>query len=89
MNHTLFSQFCESLDIKLKENVDDLTMVCLLDIFAAIAKNDKKNLYIKESLIYDLPSFIKNASDDKLINAAAHLLSSLQTDVTALLDNIV
>eukprot|EP00703_Trepomonas_sp_PC1_P002639 JAP93967.1 Translational activator GCN1 [Trepomonas sp. PC1] len=89
MNHQLFSQFCESLDVAIKDNVDDLTLVCLLDIFAAVAKNDKKNLYIKESLIYDLPSFIKNAADDRLINSAAFLLSSLQTDVSALLDNIV
>lgn len=89
LNHANFTILCDSLDVLIKNNNDDLTLICLLDIFSAIAKDDKKNLYIKESLIYDLPSLIKNASDDKLINAAAYLLSSLQTDVSALLDNIV
>ena len=71
------------------EHQSEENLVCLLDIFASIAKMDKKNLYIKPELINEIPSLIKNANNDDLVNATAGLLSSLQTDVSALLDNIV
>ncbi|CAL5981515.1 Translational_activator GCN1 [Hexamita inflata] len=88
LNYQMFGQLCEQLHEEIK-SATDYTLICYLDIFAGIAKNDKKNLYIKEELIYELPGLIKQADNEDLVNAAAGLLSSLQTDVTQLLDNVV
>lgn len=63
--------------------------MCLLDIYAFIAKNDKNMEYVHESLIARVPAFIKNSSSEELINSAATLLSSVQVDVSSIINDIV
>lgn len=46
-------------------------------MFTAVAKFDRDMQYISQDLIKDIPNLIKQSDDERTINSAAALLSSL------------
>lgn len=63
------------LDAQEKNDIDKV--ICVLDMFTAVAKFDKDMNYISQDLIKDIPNLIKQSDDERTINSAAALLSSL------------
>lgn len=88
MSYELFKEWTDQLHVDI-ENASIEDKICILDIFGQIAKRDTECKFIDQKLIYNLPAFIQNGGDEDLINSAAVLLSSLQMDVSSLLDNVV
>eukprot|EP00702_Spironucleus_salmonicida_P003870 EST45161.1 Translational activator GCN1 [Spironucleus salmonicida] len=71
------------------EGVSDEQLITSMDLFSFIAKCDTNGTFIHDNIVNFIPRLLTESKNEIVINSAAQLLTSLNADVSQLLETLV